>query len=69
MIEELAKQTTAMPCAYCNVENVVPIRLDVTNEFECESCDKTNAVYINLESVQKTDLLTLKDTLNINEGR
>ena len=69
MMESLAKQRVVMPCAYCNSDNMVPIRFDTVNEFECEQCSKKNAVYVSLESAQLTTPLTIKDTLNINEGR
>lgn len=69
MMESLAKQSVVLPCAYCNRDNMVPIRFDLVNEFDCDECDKKNAVYVDLKSVQMTTPLTLTDTLNINEGR
>ena len=55
-IELMSKQTVELTCAYCGAVNIVPIELSRDNAFECESCGKTNAVYINLTTAQKTDI-------------
>ena len=67
MMEELAKQSIVIPCAYCDKDNLAPVRFDIVNEFECEHCNKKNAIYINLESAQITTPVTINDTLSVNE--
>jgi hypothetical protein len=54
ILEELGKQTINIPCAACRKENMVPIRLDINNKFDCIDCSKENGVYIDIESVQVT---------------
>jgi len=55
LIEELGKQQTQLPCAYCDATNTVDIRLDQPVDFECTDCKKTSAVYIDIETAQKTE--------------
>ena len=50
VLEELGKQTINIPCATCNKVNMVPVRLDINNTFDCIECSKQNAVYIEVES-------------------
>ena len=54
ILEELGKQTINVPCAACRKVNLVPIRLDINNSFDCIECGKENAVYIEVESAQVT---------------
>lgn len=54
VLEEIGKQTINIPCAACKTLNVVPIRLDINNTFDCTDCDKENSVYIEVESAQVT---------------
>jgi hypothetical protein len=54
VLEELGKQTINIPCAACSKINMVPIRLDINNKFDCIECSKENGVYIDVESVQVT---------------
>ena len=63
-IAEFNKQAVDAPCAYCVVTNHIPIRLDQDNNFICQSCEKTSAVYISLTTAQKTQM-TSADRLNI----
>jgi hypothetical protein len=63
-IAEFNKQAVDAPCAYCGVTNHIPIRLDQDNNFICQSCEKTSAVYISLTTAQKTQM-TSADRLNI----
>jgi Ca2+/Na+ antiporter len=53
--EEISKQTATLPCAYCNELNVISVRLDEDNEFDCLSCNRSSAVYIDIETVAKTE--------------
>lgn len=55
MIEEMSRQQTTLPCAYCNAPNSIDIRLDQTSDFECTTCNKENAVYIDIETAQRTE--------------
>ena len=66
LIELLSKQSTIIPCVECKVDNVVPIRFDQDNQFECVGCKKNNAVYMNIESASVTT--PLEGKLNINES-
>ena len=54
ILEELGKQTINIPCAACKKENMVPIRLDINNKFDCIECSKENGIYIEVESAQVT---------------
>ena len=56
-IKEFSKQGTIVPCAYCSVDNLIPIRFDTDNQFPCNSCNKQNAVYINITTAQVTSPL------------
>ena len=51
----MSKQTAGLPCIFCGEQNTVIIRLNEDNDFNCESCNKTNAVYIDIETVAKTE--------------
>ena len=53
-LEELSKQGATMACSYCNHEQYVPLRFDADNEFVCDNCDKTNAVYLTIKPTQTT---------------
>lgn len=53
-IREFTKQGLNVNCALCSAENFIPIRLDNSNTFVCQSCDKENAVYINITTAQIT---------------
>ena len=61
MLAEIAKQSAVIPCAYCAQENLVPIRLDEDNNFECSECNKENSVYVNIQTVQVTVPLDTQD--------
>ena len=52
-----AQQGTDVNCAYCGKGNFVPIRFDEDNEFDCEQCDQTNAIYVRITTAQVTDIL------------
>ena len=58
-IAEFTKQGVSIDCAYCNISNFVPIRLDVKNEFNCNSCNKSNAIYIDILATRTTTPLQL----------
>ena len=51
---ELAKQSSEATCAYCGTANVIPIRFDEDNAFECNNCDSQNSVYVAIETAQIT---------------
>ena len=54
IISEMSKQSAPLPCAFCGESNIVEIRLDKDNEFRCQQCDKVSAVYLEIQSVAKT---------------
>ena len=60
IIENLTKQSAVILCASCGKENLVPIRFDINNKFNCEHCDKLNAVYIEIESAITTQPVNLE---------
>jgi hypothetical protein len=43
-LEQLAKFSIQINCAYCNQSNVTPIQLNKRNTFKCESCNQVNGV-------------------------
>lgn len=57
-IKEFSKQGIDAPCAYCGVNNYIPIRLDRDNNFNCTACGKPNAVYISMTTAQKTQAIS-----------
>lgn len=63
-IEAYTQQGVDAACAYCNDMNYIPIRMDDDNTFDCESCGKTNAVYIDVTVAQKTDIIN-KQNLSV----
>ena len=54
MYKEFSKQFAEVSCAFCSTKNNVPIVITGTNEFECNTCGKRTAVYVNLEVAQTT---------------
>jgi hypothetical protein len=62
---EYSKQGVEAPCAGCGAPNYVPIRLDDSNDFECNTCSKPNAIYITLTTAQKTQMMD-GSRLNVN---
>jgi phage FluMu protein Com len=60
IIRDLTKQSAAISCASCGKQTLVPIRFDTNNKFNCEHCDKLNAVYIEIESAITTQPVKLK---------
>ena len=67
-IAEFSKQGTMVDCEYCGEPNFVPIRLDKKNTFECLSCKKTNAVYVDISATRITDPMTAEEAFkNLNE--
>lgn len=59
-IAEFSKQSVNVNCAYCRHANTVPVRFEDYNDFTCENCEKSNAIYVNLTVTQKTTPLNLK---------
>lgn len=55
-IDLMSKQTVELKCAYCGHINTIPIELSRDNKFECEECEKTNAVYVAITTAQKTEI-------------
>jgi hypothetical protein len=53
-IKEFTKQGVYVECAFCSHSNFVPIRFDVKNEFNCDGCNKKNAVYLDITTTQTT---------------
>ena len=48
--EEMSKQQAPVPCAHCDHVNIISIRLDEDNSFDCEACNKKNSVYVDIEA-------------------
>ena len=57
MVTEIAKQQTPLPCNFCKHINIVDIRIDEDNGFECTSCGKNNAVYVSIDTAATTDII------------
>lgn len=55
-LELYSMQGVEVQCAYCKKDNFVPVRMDEDNNFECEFCGKTNSVYIDVTTTQKTQI-------------
>lgn len=64
-IAEYTKQSITAECAYCKTSNLIPLRMDSDNDFDCVNCNKPNAVYIGVTVTQKTNPMNV-DTLAIN---
>jgi hypothetical protein len=58
-INSFAKQGIGIECAYCGESNFVPIRMDIKNEFNCNACNKSNAIYIDIIASRTTNPLQL----------
>jgi len=59
-----AMQFLPISCAGCKTSNMVPVRLDYKNSFECNDCKKTNSVYIDISTAMTTDPINLEiDTI------
>lgn len=72
-IKEFTKQGIDVECAYCKTVNLIPVRFDQDNDFECINCHKPNSTYINVTVTQKTTPLNMSplliNTLNPDEQR
>lgn len=70
-IKEFSKQGVEVECSYCKATNLVPVRFDIDNDFECINCSKPNAVYVGVTVTQKTTPLNVSplmiNTLNPDE--
>lgn len=70
-IKEFSKQGVEVECSYCKATNLVPVRFDMDNDFECVNCGKPNAVYVGVTVTQKTTPLNVSplmiNTLNPDE--
>ena len=70
-IKEFGKQGVEVECSYCKTTNLVPVRFDIDNDFECVNCGKPNAVYVGVTVTQKTTPLNVSplmiNTLNPDE--
>lgn len=64
-IAEYTKQSIQAECAYCKTLNLIPLRMDLDNDFNCTNCNKPNAVYIGVTVTQKTNPMSV-DSLAIN---
>ena len=56
-IKEFTKQGVSVECAYCGEPNFVPIRFDIKNQFNCNKCNQTNSIYIDIITTQITSPL------------
>jgi hypothetical protein len=64
-LELYAMQGTDVTCAHCNAAAFVPVRFDEDNSFDCDVCGKSNSVYIDVTTTQKTTVGA--DTSKINK--
>lgn len=64
-IAEFTKQSISAECAYCKTNNLIPLRMDADNDFDCINCKKPNAVYIGITVTQKTNPMNA-DQLAVN---
>lgn len=64
-IAEYTKQSITAECAYCKTPNLIPLRVDSDNDFDCTNCNKPNAIYIGITVTQKTNPMNV-DSLAIN---
>lgn len=53
-LELYAMQGTDVTCAHCNATAFIPVRFDGDNGFDCEICGKSNSVYVDVTTTQKT---------------
>jgi hypothetical protein len=51
-IKAISQQSIITNCAFCEKENLVPIRLDEENKYMCNHCNKLNVVHIEAFSAQ-----------------
>ena len=47
-------QSAELKCAFCGEVSVVPIRLDIDNEYKCPHCGERNSVYLNVTVARST---------------
>ena len=70
-IKEFTKQAVEVECSYCKTVNLIPVRFDIDNDFNCTNCNKPNAVYVGVTVTQKTTPLNVNplmiNTLNPDE--
>jgi hypothetical protein len=64
-LELYAMQGTDVTCAHCNASAYIPVRFDDDNSFDCEVCGKSNSVYVDVTTAQKTTVGA--DTSKINK--
>ena len=65
-LELYSQQGVDADCAYCKKMNFIPVRMDEVNDFVCDSCGKSNSVYIDITVAQKTDIID-RDSLSVKE--
>lgn len=58
-LEQFAKISTVVSCAYCQTKNYIPINLDIQNELKCNKCNKISSVFITVEAAQQTTLVSV----------
>lgn len=63
-IQSYSEQGAEVPCAHCNKQNYIPIRMDVDNIFTCDECGKSNAVYVDLTVAQQSQPMS-RETLSV----
>jgi hypothetical protein len=64
-IAEFSKQGVEAECANCNTKSIVPVKFNSNNDFICENCSRSNSIYINITTAQKTEPLSI-DPLSVN---
>jgi hypothetical protein len=61
---EYSKQGVEVQCAHCKALNFIPVRLDEENNFTCDTCNKPNAVYIDITIAQSATGIN-KESLSV----
>lgn len=64
----LGSQSINLDCAYCNVNNIVPVILAEENVFKCVACNQDNAVMMKFYAARVTNPLArrVETELSIN---
>jgi hypothetical protein len=68
-LNQLAKFSVRLSCAYCQQQNDAFIQLNQKNMFKCVSCNQTNGIFMQFTATTLTTPLNLPDSkIQINQG-
>ena len=54
LTEIATQQSVEVSCSYCKDRNLVPVRLNTRNTFECKKCNQTNLIIFQFATAQIT---------------